>query len=311
MALSIIGDNVQCSSINVQWGNFTSERIQMNRKQFVIALAVMGAMSLAGSFGAVYLLQGEPVQAAADSIVTGSEFRLVDGNGKLRTLITVDKEGDVLFTMLDAKENVRLSQTVGNDGSSAILLNTAEGKPRMSLTSSGDQPGAFTVFDSKGEAAAVLAIGGDDFPLLTISREGSSTILGINKGGKGLLALSDSAGQYFTVTGGGDDPSSIMLNNNKAGTGIMLTAVKDGLMQLAMKEKEELLAFLLAGGGNPTALELDNEGSSVKLQAQDSGVSLMQLGVGDDYARVMRNKDGSCEYAIVKKKTYAWQQTGK
>jgi hypothetical protein len=283
----------------------------MNRKQFVIALAVMGVMSLAGSFGAVYMLQGGPVNAAADNVVSGSEFRLVDGKGKLRSLMTVDKEGDLLFTMLDAKENVRMTQTVGNDGSASIVLSNSEGKPRMSLTSSADQPGAFTVFDSKGQASAVLAIGSDDFPLLTISREGSSTIMGINKGGKGLLALSDAAGQYFTVTGGGDDPSTMMLNNNKAGTGIMLTGLKDGQMQLAMKEKDNLLAFLLAGGGNPTALQMDNTGSSVKLQAQDGGVSLMQLGVGDDYARVMRNNDGSCEYAIVKKKTYAWKESGK
>lgn len=283
----------------------------MNRKQFVVALAVMGFMSLAGSFGAVYMLQGDTVHAADNGVVSGSEFRLVDKNGKLRTLLTVGDDGDVLMTMLDAKENVRLSQTVGNDGSAALVINSAGGKPRMSLTSGGDQPGAFTVFDSKGEAAAVLAIGQDDFPLMTLTRDGAMALMGIQKGGKGLFGLGDAGGKYFTVTGGGDDPTSIMLSNNTAGTNILLTAMKSGQMQLSLKEKDELLAFLLAGGGNVSALQMDNENASVKLQAQSGGVSLMQLGVGDDYARVMRSNDGSSEFAIIKKKSYAWKEVGK
>jgi hypothetical protein len=180
----------------------------------------------------------------------------------------------------------------------------------MSLTSTADQPGAFTVFDSKGNAAAVLAIGEDDFPLMTLTREGAMALLGIQKGGKGLIGLGDAQGKYFTVTGGGDDPTSIMLSNNAAGTDIILTAMKSGQMQLSMKQKDDLLAFLLAGGGNVTALQMDNKGSSVKLQAQDGGTSLMQLGVGDDYARVMHGSEGT-EYAIVKGKKYAWKQDGK
>jgi hypothetical protein len=219
----------------------------MNRKQFVVALAVMGFMSLAGSFGAVFLLQGETVHAADDGVVKGSEFRLMDSNGKLRSLISVGDNGDVLFTMLDAKENVRLSQTVGNDGSAALVINAAGGKPRMSLTSSAEQPGAFTVFDSKGDAAAVLAIGEDDFPLMTLKRDGAMALMGIQKGGKGLIGLGDAAGKYFSVTGGGEDPTSIMLSQNSAGANIMLTALKTGQMQLSLKEKDELLAFLIAG----------------------------------------------------------------
>src|SRR5687768_5420434 len=148
MALSVMAAMFNCRPRMFNGAgqiNSISERNPMNRKQFVIALAVMGVMSLAGSFGAIYMLQGGPVNAAADNVVSGSEFRLVDGKGKLRSLMTVDKEGDLPFTMLDAKENVRMTQTVGNDGSASIVLSNSEGKPRMSLTSSADQPGAFTV----------------------------------------------------------------------------------------------------------------------------------------------------------------------
>jgi hypothetical protein len=284
----------------------------MNTKQFLAALSVIAVMSLAGSFSAVYLLQGEPVQAQDKKAVTGSEYRLVDGNGKLRSLLSVDKNNNVLFTLLDANEKVRMSQTVGNDGGAAIVLNTADGKPRMSLTSDSGQPGAFTVFDSKGDAAALLAVGEEDFPTLTLMRGKTSVLAGITSKGNGVFALSDEGGQFFSATGGGDMPSTVMLNNNKAGTGTMLTNGNDGIMQLSMTEKDKLLAFLMAGGGKSGAFQLEHvSGSIVRLQAQSSGHSLIQLGGGENYARIMRYQDGAGEFAIIKEKKFAWKEEGK
>ena len=283
----------------------------MNRFQFMLALAVMAGGSVGGSFLAVQAMQPEIAQAQEKKVVSGSEFRLVDDNGKLRSLMTVDKNGDLLFTMLDAQEKVRMTQSVGNDGSSAVVLSAADGKPRMSLTSDSKQPGAFTVFDSKGDAAAVLAIGSDDFPMLTLNRDKNSVLTGITKDGKGLIAMSDGAGQYFSVTGGGDMASALMLNHTGSGSSMMMTSMNDGTMQLSLKEKDALLSFLTAGAGKTSAFQLEHsEGSVVYLQAQKNGSSVAQMGSGAAYTRVMQNKDGSAEYAIIKDKKYAWKETG-
>ncbi|MCA8937694.1 MAG: hypothetical protein KDB68_15975, partial [Planctomycetes bacterium] len=116
----------------------------MNRMQFVTTLAVMGVMSLAGSFIAATIMQATPAgaQADGDKVIT-SEFQLKDKNGKLRALMKVDDGGDLLFTLLDANEKVRITQSVGNDGSGAVIVSDSKGRPRMSLTSSESDPGAF------------------------------------------------------------------------------------------------------------------------------------------------------------------------
>ena len=292
----------------------------MNRMQFVTTLAVMGVMSLAGSFIAATIMQATPAgaQADGDKVIT-SEFQLKDKNGKLRALMKVDDGGDLLFTLLDANEKVRITQSVGNDGSGAVIVSDSKGRPRMSLTSSESDPGAFSVFDSNGEPAALLAVGKGDFPMMTLKAPTGQAILGIQSDGSGLLTLSEISGEgdekdsnsYFSVVGGKGVPSVMLLENARGKGEIQLVASDDGSNILSLRENKEMRCFLSSGAGDTTAFQLDNgSGSKVYIQAQKSGTALMQLNGGENYVRSMSNKDGTAEFAVIKKKQFAWKETG-
>jgi hypothetical protein len=291
----------------------------MNRTQFLLSLSVMAVMSLAGSFLAVYVLgSGEPLSAqeGTDKVVT-SEFQLKDSKGKLRALMKVDDEGELLFTLLDAKEQVRITQRVENNGAGAIVISDNNGRPRMSLTSDSDTAGAFSVFDAKGEPAALLAVGSGDFPMLTLKAPSGQAILGIQPNGTGVLNLGSigaegEKGDYFSVVGGAKAPTAMILRNAQGGGEVQLTAAADGNTILSIREKGETRCLLSSGAGGTTAMQLHNgSGSTVYMQAQKSGAAVMQLNGGENYLRAMSNGDGTAEYAIVKEKKFAWKETGK
>ena len=292
----------------------------MTRMQFVSCLAVMGGMSLAGSFIAVFVLQSGPVQAqkASDKVVT-SEFQLKDDNGKLRALMKVDDKGQLLFTLLDANEHVRITQSVENDGACAMVVADHKGNPRMSLTSSAKDPGMFTVFDSSGEPGALLAVGEGDFPMLTLNSKTGGVILGMQADGSGVLNMSGMSGEgekatresFFSVVGGPKIPTALIVENARGKNNVQLTVDQDSNTILSISENKEMRCFLSSGAGGTTAFQMDNgSGSKVYLQAQESGSALMQLNGGENYVRSMSNKDGSGEFAVIKGKKYAWKATG-
>lgn len=273
----------------------------------------MGIMSLAGSFIAAVVMQNDVhAQDGDDGIVECKEFRLKDNKGKLRALMKVDNtSGDLLFTLLDQNEKARITQSVGNDGSSDMVLSDEKGRPRMSLTSGEDSGGAFSVFNKDGEAAAVLAVGKGNYPLLTLQGAKGRAIFGIEDSGNGLISLAEGDSRYFSVVGGPDQPS-VMMIENEAGKGMLqLMADKDGIVQSSIKQGGELKYFIRAGKDEGTSMQIDNtSGSKVYIQAQKNGTALLQLNGGESYARAMSNSDGSAEIAIIKEKKYAWKATG-
>lgn len=287
----------------------------------MFGLFVVGAMSLCGSFLAAFVLQSDDplhAQEDGDKVVT-SELQLKDDDGKLRALMSVDDNGDVLFALLDANEQVRITQSVGNDGSSGVIIIDDKGNKRMALTSDEKNDGAFSVFDSEGEPAAVLAVADGNFPMLSLRGPTGEALLGIENDGTGIFAMSANSaesetaggGRYFSVVGGAGEDSVLMLEN-KAGSGMyQVVSDPDGVVQESINQGGELRYFVRTGKDEGTSLQLDNPGGSrVYLQAQKGGRSLMQLNGGESYLRAMSNGDGSGEFAIIKKKAFAWKETG-
>ncbi len=242
----------------------------MTKVQFVMMLGFAGFMSMAGGFAATMLMGGSTVNASpsmsvggAGETVTASKFVLMDNKGKLRGMFIVSDDGDVTFAMLDKNEKPRISQLVSDDTAS-VVISDRRTKPRISLTTGGrEHPGAVSVFDSRERPAALLAVGENNFPLMTLTRDGKiCNVMGVNKDGQSVISLSHPEGGSCNLVAGKDTPSAIELTHPANGSKIDIQAQEEGNAVIQLKTANKIRAqFMTDSSGKPRLVFADSKGT--------------------------------------------------
>ena len=102
---------------------WTNPETKMTRSQFAILLTLCAAMSLTGSFGAVYLLQGETVEAQAKDpeLLRARRFELVDGKGKVRASLGLDTKGNTELVLRAAGYKARIRGGVAAEMATPLI----------------------------------------------------------------------------------------------------------------------------------------------------------------------------------------------
>ncbi|MCB9893465.1 MAG: hypothetical protein H6839_03340 [Planctomycetes bacterium] len=238
----------------------------MNRNQFLIAMAVMGVMSMAGSFLAVYALQSDkPLNAqegAAAGVVKATAFELVDKDGNSRASLSIGDDNGVQLTMLDDKGNGRLQLNSGGDRAYLALLDR-KGNMRY-LVGQDDTSTMQTFNDGKGKSRIIQQFEDDGnilFSFLNAEGKASMTLLA-GKEQASTLILADPTGKNTVTMFAKDDQSSLQL---EAGNGSLLNAVLgDGRPVYALSKDSKLrLRGMLGEDGTPEFIFLNDKKEAV------------------------------------------------
>lgn len=86
---------------------------------------LIGGAALAAAFALAARLQGSPQPGRMVDTVRVRVFELVDDRGTVRSRISVEPGGEVVFRMLDQEGTIRVKLGGGRDGSGLVLLNDA------------------------------------------------------------------------------------------------------------------------------------------------------------------------------------------
>jgi len=232
----------------------------MNRTQFAVSLAVMGLMSLIGSFVAVYALQGAPVQAQEDGagVVKGTEFVLVDKKGNTRASLDLSDENEVRFTLIDSEGKGRVQLSSGGERAYIALLD--RNQQIRYLVGQDDTTVMETMLDAKGKNRVISQFQDSGETLLAFNGADGNNLMTLMGGPKAAstLLLKDPTGKNGVTLFAKDDQSSLQL---EAGDGSLLSAVLgDGRPVFALSKAEKLrLRALLAEDGTPEFIFLNDK----------------------------------------------------
>lgn len=235
----------------------------MNRSQFLMSFAFMGMMSLVGSFIAVYALQGEPVQAqdAKAGPVKGTEFQLVDKDGNVRADLSLDEDGEVMFTMIDTDGKGRIQLNSGGKRAYMALLDN-KGVVRY-IVGQDDEMVMQTFADDKGKNRTLHSFKNNGDTLLSFNDAEGKPLVSLT-GGPGAastLILTAPEGKNQVTMFAKDDQSSLQMN---AGDGSILSAVLgDGRPVFALNKADKLrMRAMLKEDGEPEFMFLNTERQS-------------------------------------------------
>lgn len=229
----------------------------MNRTQFMLSFAFMGVMSLAGSFLAVYALQGNDVQAQKDAAgpVSGTKFQLVDKDGNIRADLSLDEDGEVMFTMIDT-----------------------EGKGRVQLNSGGKRA-YMALLDNKGMVRYI--VGQDDTTVMQTFADGKGKnrmIQSFKNSGEAVMSFIDAEGEALMSLTGGPDAASTLILTDPTGKNRVTLFAKDDQSSLNMNAGDGSILAAVLGDGRPVfAL---NKAEKLRLRAmlkEDGEPELMFL----------------------------------
>lgn len=233
----------------------------MTTVQYVAGLAFTGLMALTGGFAANLVMQApEPVNAQeAPGIVRGTEFRLVNKDGKEIGLLDADKEGGGRISLLDAKGKVRVQVAAGGKKAFIALLDD-KATIRYLVGQDNDGEVMQTFADSKGgnrNITSVKSSGETLFALLGPTGKNCAAMVG-DPAGASTLMLTSPDGKNKLVAFAKDDQTALQLN---AGDGELLSAVLgDGRPLIALNKAEKLrLRTLLAADGTPELIFLNEK----------------------------------------------------
>lgn len=170
----------------------------MTRAQFAIVLAVV---AVAGFLGGALSdrITGRPAlaQEGAPKAITAEEFRLVDGEGKLRAVLGLREDGMVSLTFNDQSGRKRASVAAGDEGA-AFVVGDEEGEKRMAV---GYAEGAPVVIlaDTTGRDRIALTVA-DDIPGLVLKDEAGTERAGMMfADGVPFVSLFDGEGRTRAV----------------------------------------------------------------------------------------------------------------
>ena len=236
----------------------------MNRMQFMMSLAFMGMMSLVGSFVAVYTLQGEPVQAQEDNVgaIKGTAFQLVDKDGNVRADLSLDEDGEVMFTMIDTEGKGRIQLNSGGKRAYMALLDN-EGTVRYIVGQDSDGTVMQTFADNKGNNRLMHSFKDNGDTLISFLNAEGKAAMSLTAGAKdaSTLILTAPEGKNQVTMFAKDDQSSLQMN---AGDGSILAAVLgDGRPVFALNKAEKLrLRAMLKEDGEPEFIFLNEDRQS-------------------------------------------------
>lgn len=236
----------------------------MNRMQFMMSLAFMGMMSLVGSFVAVYALQGDKVHAQEEKVgpVKGTEFQLVDKEGNVRADLSLDEDGEVMFTLIDTDGKGRIQLNSGGKRAYMALLDN-KGMVRY-IVGQDEEMVLQTFADEKGKNRTLQSFKNNGQTLFSFNDADGTPLLSLT-GGPGdasTLLLTAPEGKNQVTLFAKDDQSSLSMN---AGDGSILTAVLgDGRPVFAMNKADKLrLRSMLKEDGEPEFIFLNEARESV------------------------------------------------
>ncbi|MBZ0137664.1 MAG: hypothetical protein K8I27_14965 [Planctomycetes bacterium] len=235
----------------------------MNRMQFMLSLGFMGMMSLVGSFIAVFALQGEPVQAQKDAAgpVRGTEFQLVDKDGNVRADLSLDDDGEVMFTMTDTGGKGRVQLNSGGKRAYMALLDD-KGMVRY-IVGQDDTTVMQTFADGKGNNRMIQSFKNSGELVMSFIDPEGEALMSLTAGPEAAstLILTDPTGKNRVTMFAKDDQSSLNMN---AGDGNFLAAVLgDGRPVFALSKAEKLrLRAMLKENGEPEFMFLNEERES-------------------------------------------------
>lgn len=235
----------------------------MNRMQFALSFAFMGMMSLVGSFVAVYALQGEPVQAqeAKAGPVKGTEFQLVDKDGNVRADLSLDEDGEVLFTLIDTEGKGRVQLNSGGERAYMALL---DDKGMVRYIVGQDETTVMQTFaDDKGKNRTIQSFKDNGDTIFSFIDADGDALMSLTGGtaAASTLILTDPTGKNQVTMFAKDDQSSLQMN---AGDGSILAAVLgDGRPVFALNKAEKLrMRAMLKESGEPELMFLNEERQS-------------------------------------------------
>jgi hypothetical protein len=98
----------------------------MNKKQYALLVLLTILSGLAGGAVTSLILYGQPAFAQkteeAEKIVEANGLRLLDKDGKLRGLLSLDSDGNPSFFLYDKSENGGIVMGIDPNGSSVRVL---------------------------------------------------------------------------------------------------------------------------------------------------------------------------------------------
>ncbi|MCB9935976.1 MAG: hypothetical protein H6840_09810 [Planctomycetes bacterium] len=233
----------------------------MNRTQFALSLAVMGLMSLVGSFVAVYALQGAPVQAQkeeAAEVVKGGGFVLVDKKGNPRASLDIGDDNEVRFTLIDSEGKGRVQLNSGGERAYIALLDRSQ--QIRYLVGQDDSMVMETYLDAKGKNRMISQFKDGGQSLFSFNSEAGENLMSLMAGPKdaSTLLLKDPTGKNGVTVFAKDDQATMQLD---CGGGSILSAVLgDGRPVFALSKADKLrLRAMLGEDGTPEFIFLNDK----------------------------------------------------
>ncbi len=163
------------------------------------------AMCSVIAVAAVAYAAGRAKAAPVAEVVRAKRFELVDGQGKVRALLSVQPDGASRFEVLDKDRKARAVLRLYPDGTPVLEMLTAGGEPRVSLAGSESMPS--------------LGMGWK-------GQQGGKLNLGFNAGGVPQLYMTEPSGLVrvmLTMKANGDP--MLRLANRDGRNGVELGAV--------------------------------------------------------------------------------------
>jgi hypothetical protein len=99
--------------------------IQDSSSDALMNSVIIGGAALAAAVVVAARPAGSPRQGRTVDTVRVRVFELVDDRGKVRSRISVEPGGEVVFRLLDQDGTIRVKLGGGRDGSGLVLLNDA------------------------------------------------------------------------------------------------------------------------------------------------------------------------------------------
>ncbi len=166
----------------------------MNRSQFWLALVVIGLAGLVGGALSNWLLQSQ-AQAGTSKLLTGTELRLLDENGRTRALLSLMR-GKPRLIMTDENGEFRIEIGMAAGGEPGLWLRDQDGRARIGLTLSNSGEPNLHFMDAGGSKRAAIRLNSDGSPAFFLRDEtGRDRIALWQETGELGLALADRKGR--------------------------------------------------------------------------------------------------------------------
>ena len=162
----------------------------MTRKQFGLVLLTAVICGLIGGM-AVDLFRTPAARADTAPLLTVSELRLVDADGRTRGLLTLVR-GKPRLILIDEAGEFRMEMGLGPSGEPSLRLKDGAGRLRMETASQADGSPALALIDGAGRRRTALKLSHDGSPrLLMADSEGRERLALWQEPGELGLALAD------------------------------------------------------------------------------------------------------------------------